>query len=148
MEDRPPPPLGKGTPKCTGKPGKAAATPLVDAGVPAAEGWQDLVFAWERRQFTASLDRREPILTAELPAMLPIPADARGLDIAYRQGGKSIPTVELGPVPGLVIDDPVIGRPGADNEGGTARGQIDWKPGETKGARPRLRTPSSCVPVA
>ena len=32
------------------------------------------------------------------------------------QGGKSIPTVELGPVPGLVIDDLAIGRPGADHE--------------------------------
>ena len=50
--------VGRGTLTCTWKPGKAAAGPLADAAVPAAEGWQDLAFAWEGRLFTASLDRR------------------------------------------------------------------------------------------
>ena len=50
--------VGKGTLTCTSKRGKAAATPLADGAVPAAEGWQDLAFVWEGRQFTASLDRR------------------------------------------------------------------------------------------
>ena len=83
---------------------EVAAKEIAKAAIPGNGGWRNMAVAWKGARLRVELDG-SALIEADLPGPLPIPADARGLDIAYRQRKAAIPTVILGPLPGVAIDD-------------------------------------------
>ena len=83
---------------------ETTAKEIARAGIAGSGDWRTLTVAWKGMHLVVALDGRA-LIESDLPGPLPIPADARGLDIAYRERKAAIPTVIFGPLPGVAIDD-------------------------------------------
>jgi hypothetical protein len=84
--------------------GQEAPRDLGRAAIPGGGAWRNVTVAWKNGGLRVELDGAA-VIQAELPGLLPIPAEARGLDIAYRTRHAAIPRIAFGPCPGVALDD-------------------------------------------
>jgi hypothetical protein len=83
---------------------KETTKEVTKVNIPSKNDWLNVAIAWKGKKLQIELDDKK-IINTDMPEVLPISDEARGLKIAYSRRKISIPTITFGPLPKVIIDD-------------------------------------------